>query len=167
MTSTTPSALPGRPLSKRDSEPTLTVSELARGAGVAPSAVRFYEKHGLITSNRTSGNQRRFHSVDECVVKIIRVAQRIGLSVAEIRAHLADLPQNSRDIGIDDFCRLRDRLEREARLRIQSLTTVLDDLTTDQKLCEIPPKKPRTPQSTRTTPAAPAGGRDGSPPRLR
>jgi MerR family redox-sensitive transcriptional activator SoxR len=138
MTPATSSALTSRPLA----EPTLTVSDLARAAGVAPSAVRFYESQGLITSERTRGNQRRFHHADECVVKIIRVAQRVGLSVAEIREHLADLPRNSRDITVDDFLRLRHRLEREARERIQALTAVLDDLTTDQKLCEIPPRKP-------------------------
>jgi len=77
-----------------------------------------------------------------CLVKIIRVAQRVGLSVAEIREHMADLPQDRRDISIDDFLRLRQRLEREARERIRVLTGVLDDLTTERKLCEIPPKSP-------------------------
>jgi MerR family redox-sensitive transcriptional activator SoxR len=130
----------------RPTEPTLTVGDLARAAGVAPSAVRFYENNGLITSVRTRGNQRRFHRVDECLVKIIRVAQRVGLSVAEIREHLADLPPNSHDITIDDFLRLRKRLEREAHDRIQALNAVLDDLATDQKLCEIPPRTPQEPQ---------------------
>jgi MerR family redox-sensitive transcriptional activator SoxR len=122
---------------------TLTVSDLARAAGVASSAVRFYEKQGLITSQRTLGNQRRFHRVDECLVKIIRVAQRVGLSVAEIRALMADLPESSRDITVDDFLRLRHRLEDEARTRIQALTAALDDLSTDRELCELPPKDPR------------------------
>jgi MerR family redox-sensitive transcriptional activator SoxR len=142
MTLATPSPATSRPRPEAGAEPTLTVSDLANAAGVAPSAVRFYEKHGLITSERTSGNQRRFHPVDECLIKIIRVAQRVGLSVAEIREQMADLPQDSRSITTDDFLRLRHRLEREARTRIQALTTALDDLATDQKLCEIPPKKP-------------------------
>lgn len=139
MTADTSPPLTGAP--RPGAEPTLTVSDLAHAAGVAPSAVRFYEKHGLITSQRTSGNQRRFHHVDECLVKIIRVAQRVGLSVAEIREHLAGLPQDSRAITNHDFLRLRHSLEREARDRIQALTTVLDDLATDQKLCEISPAK--------------------------
>ena len=124
-----------------DAQPSLTVSDIARASGVAASAVRFYEKHGLITSERTSGNQRRFHRVDECLVKIIRVAQRVGLSVAEIRDLMADLPQDRRVITIDDFLRLRRRLEHEVRERIQALTAVLDDLASDQKLCEVPPRK--------------------------
>jgi MerR family redox-sensitive transcriptional activator SoxR len=59
-----------------ETRPELTVGELARASGVAPSAVRFYEKHGLVTSERTSGNQRRFYEVEACLIKIIRVAQR-------------------------------------------------------------------------------------------
>lgn len=119
----------------------LTVSELARGSGVAPSAIRFYEKHGLITGERTSGNQRRFPKVEECLVKIIRVAQRVGLSVAEIGSLLAELPHKHQDITIDDFFALRCRLEQEVRQRIEALNNVLDDLTSDQKLCEIPPRQ--------------------------
>jgi MerR family redox-sensitive transcriptional activator SoxR len=139
------------PVSKPGSEPTLTVGDLARASGIAPSAVRFYEKHGLIASERTSGNQRRFHRVDECLVKIIRVAQRVGLSVAEIREQMSDLPQDRGDITIDDFLRLRRRLEREARERIQALTDVLNDLTADQELCEIPAKNPTGTRNVATT----------------
>lgn len=124
-------------------EPTLTMSDLARVSGVAASAVRFYEKHGLITSLRTAGNQRRFHEIDGCLIKIIRVAQRAGLSVAEIRQLMSDLPER-REITIDDWFRLRHRLEEEVHQRIQALTDLLDDLTSDQKLCELPPVQPTT-----------------------
>ena len=121
--------------------PELTVGELARASGVAPSAVRFYEKHGLVTSERTSGNQRRFYEVEACLIKIIRVAQRVGLSVAEIRGLMDDLPDRQA-IGIDDWLRLRTRLEEEVRERIQALTEALDDLTSEQKLCEVTPRRP-------------------------
>jgi MerR family redox-sensitive transcriptional activator SoxR len=123
-----------------NNEPTLTVSDVARASGVAPSAVRFYDRHGLVTSERTSGNQRRFYEVDGCLIKIIRVAQRAGLSVDEIRRLLSALPRNRREITIDDFLLLRQRLEQEVRERIQALTDVLDDLTSEQKLCEVSPK---------------------------
>lgn len=129
-------------LTPRTMEPTLTISDLARASGVAPSAVRFYEKHGLVTSERTSGNQRRFYEVDGCLIKIIRVAQRVGLSVAEIRDLMSGLPDR-REITIEDWFQLRRRLEREVHERIQALTDVLDDLTADQKLCDVPPKQPR------------------------
>lgn len=95
-------------------EETLSVSEVARDSGVAPSAVRFYEKHGLITGQRTAGNQRRFHRVEPCLVKIVRVAQRVGLTVAEIRDLMADLPQDRSEMTLDAFYHLRARLEDEA-----------------------------------------------------
>jgi MerR family transcriptional regulator, redox-sensitive transcriptional activator SoxR len=120
-------------------EPTLTVSGLAQSSGVAASAVRFYDNHGLIPSVRTTGNQRRFYEIDSCLVKIIRVAQRVGLSVAEIRDLLAGLPDRP-DITIEDWYRLRHRLEEEVRIRIKALTSVLDDLTTEDRLCDVPPR---------------------------
>ena len=135
-------------------EPTLTVSDLVRASGVAASAVRFYEKHGLVTSQRTAGNQRRFYQVDGCLIKIIRVAQRVGLSVAEIRQLMSDLPDR-REITIDDWSRLRHRLEEEVRQRIQALNDVLDDLTSEEKLCELPPVQPATPQRASLTAASP------------
>lgn len=118
-------------------EPTLTVSCLAQASGVAASAVRFYDNHGLIPSVRTTGNQRRFYEIDSCLVKIIRVAQRVGLSVAEIRDLLADLPDRP-DITTEDWYRLRRRLEDEVRIRIEALTSVLDDFTTEDRLCDVP-----------------------------
>lgn len=119
-------------------EATLTVGDLARQSGVAESAVRFYEKHGLISSERTPGNQRRFRETTACIIKIVRVAQRVGLSVAEIRELMSDLPGPS-EITIDDWFHLRERLEKEVRQRIDALHAVLGDLTSDGKLCELPP----------------------------
>ncbi|BCJ28672.1 MerR family transcriptional regulator [Actinocatenispora sera] len=125
-------------LARNGGQATLTVSELAHRTGVAPSAIRFYEKHRLVVSERTAGNQRRFYEAEECIVKIIRVAQRVGLSIAEIRELMADLPERRR-ITIDDWCVLRRALESEVRARLQALHAALDDLTSDQRLCEIPP----------------------------
>jgi MerR family redox-sensitive transcriptional activator SoxR len=99
--------------------------------------VRFYEAHGLITSERTTGNQRRFYEVTACVVKVIRVAQRVGLSIAEIRELTAELPE-PRDFTMNEWFGLRQRLEDEVKARIQSLNEVLDDLTSESRLCEVP-----------------------------
>lgn len=69
----------------------LTVGELARRAGVAPSALRFYEANGLIHAERNSGNQRRFRPDALRRVAFIRAAQVIGLSLSEITAALRGL----------------------------------------------------------------------------
>jgi MerR family transcriptional regulator, redox-sensitive transcriptional activator SoxR len=114
----------------------LTVGQLARASGVAASAVRFYEAHGLITGERTTGNQRRFTEPDVCRIKVIRVAQRVGLTVAEIRAHLDSLPAEP---SPNDWRLLTEQLVAEAQARIRQLTAVLEDIVTADKLCELPP----------------------------
>jgi MerR family redox-sensitive transcriptional activator SoxR len=119
-------------------EPTLTVSDVAGAAGIRNSAVRFYDDNGLLASVRTAGNQRRFYPIDACLVKIIRVAGRAGLSVAEIRALMADLPAKRGDVTVADFGRLRAQLEADVRERIAALTNVLDDLVSTQRLCDVP-----------------------------
>lgn len=71
---------------------TLTIGELSRRSGVAPSALRFYEEFGLVTAQRTSGNQRRYPRHMLRRVAFVRAAQRVGLSLDEIRDALASLP---------------------------------------------------------------------------
>ncbi len=112
----------------------LTVSQVARDSGVAPSAIRFYEQHGLISSVRTSGNQRRFGDDAACHVKVARVAQRIGLSVAETAAVLATLPP---DPKLEDWQRAHTLLVDEAERRIADLRAQLEAITSGEKLCEL------------------------------
>jgi len=72
----------------------LTIGELAARSGVAPSALRFYESRGLIRSQRSGGNQRRYGRAELRRVAFIRIAQRVGLSLDEIAEALATLPGN-------------------------------------------------------------------------
>ena len=72
----------------------LTPSEMARRSGVAVSALHFYEREGLITSRRTSGNQRRYPRETLRRVAFIRMSQRLGIPLARIRDALATLPTN-------------------------------------------------------------------------
>lgn len=115
----------------------LTVSQLAAEGGVSASAVRFYESNGLIPGRRTGGNQRRFDPHLGCWVKLIRVCQRVGLTVAEIRDLLALLPQDT-EPTVKDWAMLNDRLEAELKVRMAELQELLDELSTDTKLCELP-----------------------------
>ena len=70
----------------------LSIGELARRTGLSVSAIRFYEARGLVRAIRTSGNQRRFLRSDIRVLSFALIAQRLGLSLAEIEAELATLP---------------------------------------------------------------------------
>jgi len=71
---------------------TLPVGEVAERAGVAVSTLHFYERQGLIRSHRTSGNQRRYDREVLRRIAIIRVAQDVGVSLGDIGAGLASLP---------------------------------------------------------------------------
>lgn len=70
----------------------LSVGEVARRSGVAVSTLHFYEKRGLIASVRTSGNQRRYPRAVLRRVAVIKVAQRMGVPLAEIAQALQFLP---------------------------------------------------------------------------
>lgn len=70
----------------------LTVGEVASRAGVSVPTVRYYEERGLITSTRTSGNQRRFPRAVLRRIAVIAAAQRVGLSLDEVREAMAELP---------------------------------------------------------------------------
>ena len=72
----------------------LTVGELASRAGLATSAIRFYEANGLIESERNAAGHRRFRADVLRRVSFIKVAQRVGLSLGEIRGTLDALPKS-------------------------------------------------------------------------
>lgn len=72
----------------------LTIGEVAERAGIPHSALRYYEAEGLVHSERTSGNQRRYHRGELRRLAFIRVAQRVGLSLHEIREALDTLPSS-------------------------------------------------------------------------
>ena len=74
-------------------EPMLTIGEVAERAGVSASALRFYDGRGLIKAERTSGNQRRYPRPTLRRVAFIRAAQQVGLSLEDITAALATLPE--------------------------------------------------------------------------
>lgn len=72
----------------------LTIGEVAARSGVAASALRFYEDQGLIASQRTDAGHRRYPRAVLRRVAFIVFAQKIGLSLDEIRAELTRLPRN-------------------------------------------------------------------------
>ncbi|MEO7262819.1 MAG: redox-sensitive transcriptional activator SoxR [Jatrophihabitantaceae bacterium] len=75
-----------------DAQQSLTVSEVARRSGFAASALRYYEREGLIRATRTGGGQRRFERGVLRRLAFIRAARNVGLSLEEIRVELAQLP---------------------------------------------------------------------------
>ena len=105
-----------------------TIGEVARRAGLATSALRFYEDHGLLVSERNEAGHRRYRPDALRRISFIRVAQRVGLTLAEIRDALATLP-DSRTPTRSDWERLarawQPRLEERIRL-LESMRERLD-----------------------------------------
>ena len=105
----------------------LTVSDVARRSGFAASALRFYEDRGLLSASRTSGGQRRYQRSVLRRLAFIRAARNIGLSLEEIAAALASLPE-TRTPTRADWARLsrgwRSRLDDQ----ILALTALRDGL---------------------------------------
>jgi MerR family transcriptional regulator, redox-sensitive transcriptional activator SoxR len=107
---------------------TLTIGQLAHRSGVAHSAIRFYETKGLIASDRTTGNQRRYAQSTLRRVAFIKTAQRVGLTLDEIKQAMSTLP-DGRTPTKADWHRLsrewRPRLDEQIR-RIELLRDKLD-----------------------------------------
>jgi MerR family transcriptional regulator, redox-sensitive transcriptional activator SoxR len=72
--------------------PYLTISELSARSGAAPSALRYYEDLGLISPERTAGNQRRYPRFMLRRIAFIRAGRQLGLSLREIKGALDTLP---------------------------------------------------------------------------
>src|SRR4051794_11258846 len=101
----------------------LTIGALSDRTGVATSALRFYEAEGLVESTRTAGGQRRFARDAIRRVSFIRVAQRVGLSLEEIREAL-ESPPHGRTPTAKDW----DRLATSWRPRLDAQIAMLERL---------------------------------------
>ena len=106
----------------------LTVGELAARSGVAVSALHFYERQGLLTSRRTAGNQRRYRRDALRRVALIRIAQRAGIPLADIRSALAGLP-DGRTPTLGDWQRLARGWQADLDRRIRHLQQLRDGFT--------------------------------------
>jgi MerR family transcriptional regulator, redox-sensitive transcriptional activator SoxR len=105
----------------------LTVGEVAERSGVAVSTLHFYEAEGLITSWRNSGNQRRYAREVLRRVAVIKVAQKTGIPLKEIRDALATLPAK-RTPTTADWRKLSAQWRSELNDRIARLTRLRDQL---------------------------------------
>lgn len=105
----------------------LTVGEVAARAGVAVSALHFYERKGLIASARTDGNQRRYGRDVLRRVAVIKVAQRAGVPLAEVRGALDALPEG-RTPTTADWTALSETWRAALDARIARLTRLRDQL---------------------------------------
>jgi MerR family transcriptional regulator, redox-sensitive transcriptional activator SoxR len=110
-------------------ESQLTIGELSERSGVSASALRFYERQGLIAARRTDGNQRRYDRVTLRRVALVQAGKAAGVPLERIRAALDSLPAG-RSPTKRDWERLSRTWARELDERIELLQAIRGRLTT-------------------------------------
>jgi MerR family redox-sensitive transcriptional activator SoxR len=107
----------------------LSIGEVSARSGVAPSALRFYERQGLITSTRTDGNQRRYDRAVLRRIAFVQAGRAAGVPLSEVREALDGLPTR-RTPSREDWERLSSRWRDDLDARIETLQALRDRLTT-------------------------------------
>jgi len=106
----------------------LSIGQVAERSGVPHTALRFYEEKGLISSERSAGNQRRYARSVLRRIAFIRAAQRVGLSLEDISSALGTLPADHAPTKAD-WARLSRDWQHELDARIDALQRLRDRLT--------------------------------------
>lgn len=109
-------------------EANLTVGQVAKRCGVKVSTLHFYEEKGLISSLRNLGNQRRYKRETLRRISVIKAAQKMGVSLGEIKAAFANLP-NKRTPSKDDWAQLAKHWHHQLNQRITYMEKLRDSLT--------------------------------------
>lgn len=105
----------------------LTVGEVARRSGLPISTLHFYERKGLIASQRNAANHRVYRREVLRRVTVIKVAQSVGLPLSEIAAALADLPRDATP-DTEDWAHIAERWHGDLTRRIDVLTALRDKM---------------------------------------
>jgi len=107
---------------------TWTVGKVAKRCGVKVSTLHFYEQKELICSWRNSGNQRRYKADVLRRVSVIKAAQKMGVSLEEIKMAFATLP-NNRTPTTKDWQDLSSVWQNELNQRIAKMEKLRDLLS--------------------------------------
>ncbi|TAG80890.1 MAG: redox-sensitive transcriptional activator SoxR [Betaproteobacteria bacterium] len=111
-----------------ESTPWISIGEVAARSGIAASALRFYEDEGLIAGARRASGRRQYPKEVLRRVAFILAAQRVGLSLNEIRSALATLPEK-RTPTVDDWAKLSRAWKPLLDARIAAMTQLRDQLS--------------------------------------
>lgn len=106
-------------------KPELSVGEVAERSGLAISAIHFYENKGLISSRRNNGNHRRYARGVLRKLAVIKVAQKAGISLQEIKQAMSEL-NTEKTVTADDWNRLAEHWRADLDQRIRQLVRFRD-----------------------------------------
>jgi MerR family transcriptional regulator, redox-sensitive transcriptional activator SoxR len=132
----------------------LKIGELARNAGLRPSAIRYYEKVGILLAPDRKGNQRRYAAEALSRLLLIRFASDMGFTLAEIKIFLSglrtDAPVGPRwrklahrkikqvDASIKRYRQLKSLLQHLLHCRCPSLQVCVQRLSLSPTLQSLP-----------------------------
>jgi len=105
----------------------LSVGEVADRSGVTVPTLHFYESKGLIKSQRNSSNHRRYPAITLRYVAIIRIAQRVGMSLGEIKETLSQLQACSK-LSAKEWKKISEDWRDNINERIVKLERLRDEL---------------------------------------
>lgn len=105
----------------------LTIGDLSRRTGLAVSAIRFYETHGILAPLRNAGGHRRYGRADIRRLSFAMIAQRLGFPLSEIARHMQELPAH-RAPDRKDWERISQGFRSQLDARIAALITLRDSL---------------------------------------
>lgn len=106
----------------------MTIGDVARRSGLAPSALRYYESLGLISSSRTGGDRRRYPRAVLRRLAVVRAAQHVGLSLDQVREAFAGLPLDAAP-NKRQWARMAAQWRPLIEARIADLVKVRDNLS--------------------------------------
>lgn len=114
-------------MTKPRADDVLSIGQFAERAGLAVSALRYYEAEGLIAPMRAPSGQRRFRRADIRRVSFIRIAQQFGYTLPQIRELMAGLPAG-RTPNARDWRKISEQFRDTLDQRIDTLRRMRDDL---------------------------------------
>lgn len=123
----TSSALEINPVNRQAAAVLLTIGELSHRAGLPLATLRYYEEIDLISSTRSAGRHRRYPRWTLRRLAVVAAGQRVGLSLAQIKESLADLPDD-RAPSSTEWSALSASWRCHVNARIAELTTLRDEL---------------------------------------
>ncbi len=106
----------------------LSVGTVAKRSGVNISTLHFYEEKELIHAVRNSGNQRRYSQSVLRRIAVIKAAQKVGISLKEIKDHLSFLPKTQAPTK-QDWQKLSQQWDIQLKQRIKDLSALRDNLS--------------------------------------
>lgn len=105
----------------------LSIGEVSKRTGVSISALHFYERKGLIRSERTNNNHRVYPRSIIRQVTVIKIAQRVGISLTEIAEAFGQMPDNS-PISAEDWGKVSYSWKENLNQRISLMISLRDEL---------------------------------------